>query len=147
MQDDEILNDLLSTPYNELSELEMDIRLFNEFEVGTLIGGGMYYFDSNIGDNIKQILASCTQHSFLEFIAWIERAGGINPELISDDRDTRGQGLVKLSEFENDELSDEGATLVEKAEKLYIDLVLKNNSELEAACLARRKSTENKDSL
>jgi len=147
MQDDEILNDLLSTPYSELLEIEMDIRLFNEFEVGTSIGGGTYYFDSYTGDNIKKILESCTRHSFPEFIAWIERAAAINIKLISDDRDTRGMGLVKLSEAENDELSDEGTRLAEKAEKLCTELVLKNNSELEAAWLARRKSIAEKDSL
>lgn len=138
MQTYEILNDLLSTPYNELSTIELDIRLLNEFEVGTLIGGGTNYFSSTSGDNMEKFTESCSRHSFTDLLDWIKRAEDINPELISVNRDTRCLALVKLSEADEYELSEQGSQLAEKAGTLCTDLVFNNSSELETACLARR---------
>lgn len=135
----DILNDLVAKPHSELTTLEIDVAVLNEFEIETAFGGGTHYFDTSCGDHLNALKDAASRHAFHDLVTWIDKVADVSLELTSRDRDTRSIALQNLAESDNQKLAQEGGRLAEAAHELCVKLITENLPQLESAHLARRQ--------
>jgi len=135
----EIVNSFTGLAHEQLTELELDILVLNEFGFEVELGGWTQYFDSYCGDNVVRLREAANRHSLHQLIDWIDRVSAESNEIISGNRDIRSIAISKMSDEIYKRFEVEGFQLAEKAIDLWEELAQNNLTTLEAGYKARKQ--------